>query len=1059
LLRDGNGGANFAAGNVPQVNNAFGAGQASVTCNQQSNPLAGTEIPGADFWLQGTMQPWILPDPLDAGSVYVVANDDPDNAYGSGDDADVVIARSSDFGVTFTRSRVDHGPGQSFAVMPTAHIDQDGKIAVHWYDNRGNLMNNGTNANFGTANFLLDLYGTTSDDGGQTFANDFLINDAPFDPDVGSATNCRFGSIAGNNCTIRIGEYNGVWTVDAIGYATWTGNATPPAAPFPSDGAGAQTTYFDVFSLAGAFPDRLEPNESVDFAVVADLGTDDTYNQAALSIHTATDVDFFKVVPLHSGKLEVSIQFNEVISDLDIRVRGVAGTTIATGTIDTLVTGSSVVMAALPVVQGGTYFVEVFDMNAPNEFAPQAAYDLVIVNRSAPKPFGIDLLSASDSGRQQDDDITNDDTPTVRLQANMADAADMGIDILTPAEVAAGDDGYAVAVFDNGSFAGYASPVSGTGSSVWEFTFPAALSNGSRAITAKVRVFDDAMAQASGFGDESGSLVVMIDTIAPAAPSTPDLLASSDSGASDADNITAVNPPAFQGTGEAIARVRVRADGAVVGEEDIGSDGTDGVVGNNLGAWEVTVEPLADGSYSITAEAEDLAGNISALSAALAPPLTIDTPDGGGRPQRPTIDLIAAFDTGMSDLDNVTKLATLDVSVTAETGTTVDVKDGNTVIDTFVMPGGGVATRTLILSDGAHPLSAEATDPAGNTSDQSEELLVTVDTSAPATPATPDLLPSSDSGGISIDNITTIMDPAFRGTVEPNAKIRILADAAVVGEGQAGSTGTFEVTVEPLGDGVYGITAEAEDLAGNVSGSSAALAVTIANQALTLAGANAGVVVDLDDSRLTGYPGIPGGTVGILGIPEVNLEVNGNALTILGTSGPDALTYTPNGLQSGTAMLGGRNQVINFSAVGGTFTIDPVNGDDVVSVNGTVGSDTIAATLNTTFVVQVNSLLAVNSPSATVERVAVAAGEGTDTVDVTVHDAVNASATVNGGVPSTNPKRGDRLRVRDGSGRAKIRTQPSAVKGSGSVLISYDRTTGNQSRIDYVEVERTSKAK
>mgnify|MGYP000364411323 CR=1 FL=1 len=40
------------------------------------------------------------------------------------------------------------------------------------------------------------------------------------------------------------------------------------------------------------------------------------------------------------------------------------------------------------------------------------------------------------------------------------------------------------------------------------------------------------------------------------------------------------------------------------------------------GNWEITVEPLIDGDYEITAEQEYLAGNISPLSGVL--PITID---------------------------------------------------------------------------------------------------------------------------------------------------------------------------------------------------------------------------------------------------------------------------------------------------------------------------------------------------------------------------------------------------------------------------------------------------
>ena len=844
LLRDGNGGANFAAGTVPQKNDAFGAGQATVTCNVQDNPLSGDEIPGADFWLQGTVQPWILPDPARAGHVYVVANDDPNNAYANGDDADVVIALSTDNGVTFTQRRVDNSPGQSFTVMPTAHIDQDGNIAVHWYDNRRNQTNTGANANFGTPNFLLDLYGTTSKDGGQTFAPDFRISDNAFDPDVNPP--CRFGALNTNNCTERIGEYNGVWTVDGIGYTVWTGNATAPAAPFPADGAGAQTTLFDLFSMLGVFADRLEPNESRDFAVVAALGANDTYNEKSLSLHTATDVDFFKVAALHTGKLEVDVSYNERIAGLQVRVHDTSGDVIATSTRTTVQTGSSIEKVVIPAVQGQLYFVEVLDPNAPNTVAPQSLYDLTIVNRAAPVPFGLDLQAASDSGRNDADDVTNDSTPTISIRADMVDAAASGIALLAPVDVAAGLPGYAVAVFDNGVFAGYASPVAGSNGTVWEITLASPLSDGTHSITAKVRVFDSAIPPANGFGGESASLLLNIDTLPPTTPNAPDLLA------------------------------------------------------------------------------------------------------------------------------------------------------------------------------------------------------------------------SSDSAGINDDNITTITTPKFVGTGERNALIRIAANTELVGQSVLTSGGAYEVTTIPLADGVYDITAVLEDLAGNVSAPSAALRVTIANQVLNLHGATSGpasalVRVDLAAGTVAGYPGIAGATglAGIVGIPSVNLDTNGQALTVLGTPGNDGLYYTPLGGTAGTVTRDGSPQVLNFFNAAGAFTIDPLGGSDTVSTIGSVQVDKITALANANTTVQVNALKVVNMPIANVERLTITAGQGNDTINVAAYATVNANLFVDAGEPTTNPPNGDSLNLADASGKAQVKTQPGgAVPNSGSILVDYSRTTGNLTRVDYVNAEK-----
>ncbi|UUZ59124.1 hypothetical protein [Nocardioides sp. B-3] len=123
--------------------------------------------------------------------------------------------------------------------------------------------------------------------------------------------------------------------MDGIGYAVWTGNATPPTAPFPSDGAGAQTTMFDIYSMIGAYGDRFEPNESRDFAVVAALGSDDAYNRERLTLQTDTDIDFFKVIANRTGELEVEAAFNEVLGTVRVRARDEWGTVVATGTTAT----------------------------------------------------------------------------------------------------------------------------------------------------------------------------------------------------------------------------------------------------------------------------------------------------------------------------------------------------------------------------------------------------------------------------------------------------------------------------------------------------------------------------------------------------------------------------------------------------------------------------------------------------------------------------------------------------------------------------------------------------
>ncbi|WP_193747550.1 Ig-like domain-containing protein [Cellvibrio sp. OA-2007] len=106
-----------------------------------------------------------------------------------------------------------------------------------------------------------------------------------------------------------------------------------------------------------------------------------------------------------------------------------------------------------------------------------------------------------------------------------------------------------------------------------------------------------------------------VDRDAPAAPSTPDLDAASDTGVSNTDNITGDNTPTFNGTAEANATVTVIS--SLSGT--LGSTTADG-----SGNWSYTAGAMANGVHNITATATDAAGNVSVASAALA--VTIDGP-------------------------------------------------------------------------------------------------------------------------------------------------------------------------------------------------------------------------------------------------------------------------------------------------------------------------------------------------------------------------------------------------------------------------------------------------
>ena len=105
-----------------------------------------------------------------------------------------------------------------------------------------------------------------------------------------------------------------------------------------------------------------------------------------------------------------------------------------------------------------------------------------------------------------------------------------------------------------------------------------------------------------------------------------------------------------------------------------------------------------------------MAGNTSAASSALS--VTIDTA-APGRPRA-----IASFSTDSGTAgDGITNDNTLTLTGSAEANATVKVYDGVTLLGSATADGSGNwSYTTAALANGAHSLTATATDVAGNTS-------------------------------------------------------------------------------------------------------------------------------------------------------------------------------------------------------------------------------------------------------------------------------------------------------------------------------------------------------
>ncbi|MCD2514913.1 Ig-like domain-containing protein [Massilia sp. G4R7] len=258
--------------------------------------------------------------------------------------------------------------------------------------------------------------------------------------------------------------------------------------------------------------------------------------------------------------------------------------------------------------------------------------------------------------------------------------------------------------------------------------------------TLQVRVSD-----AAGNAGTSYTKAYVLDTSAPAAPSTPDLDAASDTGSADHDDITGDTTPIFSGSAEAGATVYLY-DGATL----IGSGVATG------GAWRIESTTLAAGSHDITARAFDLAGNTSAASQALTIQVITDAPTTKATA------LQFSADSGALANDLVTRVAaqtlfgTLDAALAS--GERVEVSIGG---GAWLAATASVGSRTwglpATLAAGTHPVAVRVTNAVGN-SGEAFTRDYTLDTVAPTVTITSDV-PSLKAGQSAAITFTFSEDP------------------------------------------------------------------------------------------------------------------------------------------------------------------------------------------------------------------------------------------------------------------------------------------------------------
>lgn len=315
---------------------------------------------------------------------------------------------------------------------------------------------------------------------------------------------------------------------------------------------------------------------------------------------------------------------------------------------------------------------------------------------------------------------------------------------------------------------------------------------------------------AGNLSPQSGSLKVVIDTDRPATASTPDLIDSDDSGVSKTDNITKVTLPRFTVHGDPGGKVTLYTAG--IGDPTlIGS-----AIADDSGTVTIKATKPLVGNY-VYAVNFDKAGN-QALNSTPVLDVTIDTE----APPVPAAPVLEASSDGGVLGDNITNVKAPTVG-----GYSADINDQFYLIVNNSSSGGDIGkvdpathhwTATPFwLPDGNHEICVLAIDRAGNVSDRSPVLHLTIDTTVPTTPSTPDLIDSDDSGPSNTDNITNKSTLIFRGTSQPSLKVVLYNYGVQIAETTADDKGQWQAEAVDIPLGSIHITAKTFTVAGSAS--------------------------------------------------------------------------------------------------------------------------------------------------------------------------------------------------------------------------------------------------
>ncbi len=357
-----------------------------------------------------------------------------------------------------------------------------------------------------------------------------------------------------------------------------------------------------------------------------------------------------------------------------------------------------------------------------------------------------------------DSTVPADPTMTLANASNSGSTADLLTNVVRPIVNGVTDSGTTVTIREGSTVLGTATVLS----TAWTFTPTTDLvGQGLHTLTATAT-------DAAGNASAATALGVTIDTQITIAVTAASITTSSSS-------------PTFSGTTDANETVTITGTGFT----------TISTTANGAGVWSVAGSGIAAGTYALTVTASDAAANSASTSLSL----TIDQT----APTAPT--------TSASVLTNDT---TPTLSGTAESGATITIAQGATVLGTATATGGNwTFTLTAPLVEGATTLTITATDSVGNVS-TATTVTVTIDVTAPGLPT-----------AVAPGTVTTAT-PTLTGTAEAGATVVIKEGATVLATVTANGSGAWTATLSTLANGLHTLAITAQDAAGNISAATAA---------------------------------------------------------------------------------------------------------------------------------------------------------------------------------------------------------------------------------------------